>query len=80
MMEIAMSVLAAPGNPTRTRANAAEREPGFLRRVFNAVMRSRARRADEDIARRLHHSDWRLTDEMEREMMRQLTRSWNLRP
>ena len=52
---------------------------GALRRVFDAVMRSRARRANEEIARHLQHSGGRLTDEIEREMMQRLTRNWNLR-
>jgi hypothetical protein len=52
----------------------------FVRRIFEAVQRSRARRANREIAHRLFASGGRLTDEIEREMMRQLTRNWNLRP
>jgi hypothetical protein len=35
---------------------------------------------NEDIARYLHQSGGRLTDEIEREMMQQITRNWNFRP
>ena len=51
-----------------------------LRRVFDAVMRSRARHANEDIARQFHLVDGHLTDEMERQMMERLTRNWSFRP
>jgi hypothetical protein len=59
---------------------AVERVLGLLRRVFDAVTRSRQRHVDEDIARYLHQSGGRLTDEIEREMMQQLTRNRNFRP
>jgi hypothetical protein len=59
---------------------ALERVLGLLRRVFDAVTRSRQRHVNEDIARYLHQSGGRLTDEIEREMMQQLTRNWNFRP
>jgi len=53
---------------------------GLARRAFNAVMRSRERHANEDIARYIQQSGGRLTDEIEREMMRRLTSNWNFRP
>jgi hypothetical protein len=59
---------------------AVERVLGLLRRVFDAVTRSRQRHVNEDIARYLQQSGGRLTDEIEREMMQQLTRNWNFRP
>jgi hypothetical protein len=43
-------------------------------------MRSRERHANEDIARYIQQSGGRLTDEIEREMMRRLTSNWNFRP
>jgi hypothetical protein len=51
-----------------------------LRRLYDAVMRSRARHANEDIARHFNLTGGHLTDEMEREMMEQLTRNWSFRP
>ena len=74
-----MSVLSAE-DPARTWGVTTGHAYGAPRRVYNAVMRARARRANEDIARHLQHSGGRLTDEIEREMMQRLTRNWNLRP
>jgi hypothetical protein len=68
------------GHRGRAGRTAVERALGLLRRVFDAVTRSRQRHVDEDIARYLHQSGGRLTDEIEREMMQQLTRNWNFRP
>jgi hypothetical protein len=79
-MEMTMSVLFAPENSTRPWGVTVGHAYGALRRVFDAVMRSRARRANEEIARHLQYSGGRLTDEIEREMMQRLTRNWNLRP
>jgi hypothetical protein len=82
-----MSVLAAhqdidhpTGHHGRATGSVVERVVGLLRRVFDAVIQSRQRRVNEDIARYLHQSGGRLTDEIEREMMQQLTRNWNFRP
>jgi len=82
-----MSVLTIHGDIARPAGhrglagrNAVERLLGLLRRVFDAVMRSRQRHVNEDIARYLEQSGGRLTDEIEREMMQQLTRNWNFRP
>jgi hypothetical protein len=82
-----MSVLAAhqdidrpTGHHGRATGSVVERVVGPLRRVFDAVIQSRQRRVNEDIARYLHQSGGRLTDEIEREMMQQLTRNWNFRP
>jgi hypothetical protein len=68
------------GHRGRAGRTAVERMLGLLRRVSDAAMRSRQRHANEDIARYLHQSGGRLTDEIEREMMQQLTRNWNFRP
>jgi hypothetical protein len=68
------------GRRGRAGQNAAERMLGLLRRVYDAAMRSSQRHVNEDIARYLHQSGGRLTDQIEREMMQQLTRNWNFRP
>jgi hypothetical protein len=68
------------GHRGRAGRTAVERVLGLLRRVFDAVTRSRQRHVNEDIARYLQQSGGRLTDEIEREMMQQLTRNWNFRP
>jgi hypothetical protein len=77
-----MSVLIVHENIDRPAGHrgAVELVLGLLRRVFDAVTRSRQRHVNEDIARYLHQSGGRLTDEIEREMMQQLTRNWNFRP
>ena len=68
------------GHRGRAGRNALERMLGLLRRVYDAAMRSRQRHVNEDIARYLHQSGGRLTDEIERKMMEQLTGNWNFRP
>jgi hypothetical protein len=68
------------GHRGRAGRIAGERVRRLLRRIFDAVTRSRQRHVNEDIARYLHQSGGRLTDEIEREMMQQLTRNWNFRP
>jgi hypothetical protein len=68
------------GHRGRAGRTAVERVLGLLRRVFDAVTQSRQRHVNEDIARYLQQSGGRLTDEIEREMMQQLTRNWNFRP
>jgi hypothetical protein len=68
------------GHCGRAGRTAVERMRGLLRRIFDAVTRSRQRHVNEDIARYLHQSGGRLTDEIEREMMQQLTRNRNFRP
>ena len=68
------------GHRGRGGRTAVERMLGLLRRVYEAATRSHQRHVNEDIARYLHQSGGRLTDEIEREMMQQLTRNWNFRP
>ena len=82
-----MSILTVHGNIARPAGhrgragrNAVERMLGLARRVYDAAMRSRQRHVNEDIARYLHQSGGRLTDEIERKMMEQLTGNWNFRP
>jgi len=55
-----------------TRSIAAGRS-GILRRVFDAIQKSRQRRADLEIARYIARSGGRLTDSMERELMRRVS-------
>jgi len=55
-------------------------KPGLLRRIFDALVHSRQRQAEREIARHLARSGGRLTDSLEREMMQNLTRSnWGMR-
>ena len=51
------------------------RKPTFLRRVLAAVIESRQRKADRELANYVARSGGKLTDEIEREMMQQLTRT-----
>ena len=63
-----------------TRSNAVTNKTGILRRIFDAIIKSRQKQADRDIARFLARSGGRLTDDMEREMtQRLLTGNWNPR-
>jgi hypothetical protein len=63
---------------TRTRAGA--KQPGVLRRLFDAFTASRRREADREIARFLARSGGRFTDDLERELMHRVTtRDWNVR-
>ena len=54
---------------------------GVLRRIFDALIETRQKQADRDIARFLARSGGRLTDNMEREMTRRLLTGgdWNAR-
>jgi hypothetical protein len=58
--------------------HAIERLVGLFRRAFNAVIGSRQRQVNDNIARYLQQSGGSLTDEIEREMMQRLTRNWTL--
>jgi hypothetical protein len=59
---------AAPGTEKAPRKS-------FWRRFGNALIESQQRRADREIARFLASHGGLLTDEMERELMRRVTRS-----
>ena len=53
---------------------------GVLRRIFDAVVRSRQRHADQQIAAFLARSGGRLTDDLERELMLRIsTSNWRMR-
>jgi hypothetical protein len=63
-----------------TRSNAVTNRAGILRRIFDAIIESRQKQADRDIARFLARSGGRLTDDMEREMPQRLvTGNWSAR-
>ncbi len=70
----------------RSEAAPAQRRPvqrSLFRRVVDAIERSRQRAAEREIARILGASlgpDDRLTDEMERRLLRRLTDNRNFRP
>ena len=51
-----------------------QRKP-FWRRIFDRLIEGQQRRADREIARFLESHGGLLTDEMEREIMRRLTRN-----
>ena len=62
------------------KSNAVTKKPGVLWRIFDAIMESRQKHADREIARRLARSGGRFTDDFEREMMQRIfTDNWNVR-
>lgn len=64
----------------RAREHGAADKAGLLRRVFEAVFESHQRQADKAIARFIANAGGRLTDDIERRMMRRLTTSdWSVR-
>ena len=55
---------------------------GFWRRLLKAVSNSRQRRADRELARFIQGRGGRLTDELERDLIRHMTASghyWRMR-
>jgi hypothetical protein len=67
-------------NAATTRRDAVASKVGILRRIFDAIIESRQKQADRDIARFLARSGGRLTDDMERQMTQRLLRAdnWNV--
>lgn len=63
-----------------SKGEAVAKRPRILRRIFDAIMESRQREADRQIARFLAaRSGGVLTDNLEREMMQRLsTSNWSL--
>jgi len=58
----------------------AERRPGILRRIVDAVFESQRRQAEREIARYLERTGGRLTDDVELRMtQRLLGGDWNAR-
>lgn len=62
------------------KSNFVTKKPGVLWRIFDAIVDSRQKQADREIARRLTRSGGRITDDIEREMTQSLmTDNWNVR-
>ena len=59
----------APPAADAASSGAVTNKPSLLRRIYDAIIEARQRRADQDIARFLERSGGRLTDSIEREMM-----------
>jgi hypothetical protein len=56
------------------------RRNGLLERIYDALVASRQRRADREIARFLAQSGGRMTDAMERDLMQKLfVNDWGVR-
>ena len=64
----------------RPRGVPAPARRGLLRRVVDAIERSRQRAAEREIARILGVSDGRLTDEIERRLFQHLSGDRGFRP
>ena len=61
-------------------SNAIAKKPGVLWRIFDAIVESRQKSADREIARRLDRSGGRITDNFEREITQSLmTGNWKVR-
>src|SRR5262249_7366758 len=75
----AMSVLAHAVDFARHRAPHTGSRPGPFRRLFRRLLRSRQRRAEQDIAIHLGLTGGRLTDEIERRMTERLIGSGGFR-
>jgi hypothetical protein len=56
-------------------ATRAAGHPGVLRRMADALIQWRQRKADREVAAYIQRSGGRLTDSVEREMMERVTRS-----
>jgi hypothetical protein len=71
----------AGGKPAGTgRSPAAANGAGVLRRLFDAVVEARQKRADREIAGFIARRGGRITDDLEREMtQRLLTSNWSAR-
>ena len=62
------------------KSNAIAKKPGVLWRIFDAIVESRQKSADREIARRLARSGGRITDNIEREITQSLlTGNWKVR-
>jgi hypothetical protein len=87
-MELAMTHAALHGHfipyfPDKASPNshAAAKTPGVLWRIFDAIVESRQKSVDREIARLLARSGGRMTDDIERQMTQSLlTGDWNVRP
>ena len=62
------------------RSNTNVKKPGVLWRIFDAIVESRQKSIDREIARRLASSGGRFTDSIERETMESLFNgNWRIR-
>jgi hypothetical protein len=60
--------------------NAIAKKPGLLWRIFDAIVESRQKSVDREIALQLGRSGGRITDNFEREMTQNLmTGNWKIR-
>ena len=67
------------GDKASTRSSAVANKAGVLWRIFDAILESRQKQVDREIARFLARSGGRFTDDFEREMTRRLvTGNWNV--
>ena len=63
-----------------SKSNAVAKKPCVLWRIFDAIVESRQKSVDREIALRLARSGRRLTDSIEREITQGLlTDNWNVR-
>jgi hypothetical protein len=70
----------ASGSKHAGRSPAAANGAGILRRLFEAIVESRQKRADREIAGFIARRGGRITDDLEREMtQRLLTSNWSAR-
>jgi len=61
-------------------SRAVAKKPGVFRRIFDAIVESRQKSADRQIALQLDRSGGRITDSFEREIMQNLmTGNWKVR-
>ena len=72
-----MSTVTFTNEPFAPAVAGAEKAPrkSLWRRLLDAIIESRQRRAEREIARFLANHGGLLTDDMEREMMRRITQS-----
>lgn len=67
------------GDNVASQRNPVAKRPGILRRVFNAMIESRQRQTNRQIAHYLAQSGGRFSDEVERDLMRRVsTSNWNV--
>ena len=60
------------GHAPVSKAGPVAEKPGVLRRIYDAILESRQRSANQEIARYLAQSGGRLTNNLEREVMERL--------
>jgi hypothetical protein len=74
------NLAAYAGDGVPAKRDAVAKKAGVLRRIIDAVLESRQRQADREIARFIARSGGRLTDDLERQMTQHLaTSDWSVR-